>query len=267
MRDPLAEELDKRRKALEEIIKEKQLALSGAPEGRVRCIKGKAKSSYYHVTKSSGRTGLYLGKEDLDLARALAQKTYDEEILRLAIEEERRLAQLQKHREPFRLEQVYDNCSPLRKELITPITLPDDEYVRQWQQKCGVFQPQGFGQDEQEHYSQKGLRVRSKSEALIADRLDALGIPYFYGRPVYLKGYGLVYPDFTILIVHLRKTIIWEHLGKMDDPAYVNKNLGKLFAYEKNGFVIGDSLILSFESGMHNLQHKYIDRMIHNYLL
>lgn len=267
MRDLLAEELANRRKELEEIIREKQAALSGAPEGRLRCVTNKGRPTYYHVTATRGSTGHYLGKDNLDLAKTLAQKTYDEEILHLALEEDRRLMQLQKHRDPFRLEQVYDRCSPLRKELITPIALPDDEFISQWQKRYGVFQPQGFADDEPEHYSQRGLRVRSKSEALIADRMDALSIPYFYGRPVYLKGYGLVYPDFTILNVRLRKTIIWEHLGKMDDPAYVNRNLGKLFAYEKNGYVVGDSLILSFESKAHNLHNKYVDRMIQSYLL
>lgn len=42
-------------------------------------------------------------------------------------------------------------------------------------------------------------RVRSKSEVIIADILNQEGIPYRYECPLQLKGWGKVYPDFTVL--------------------------------------------------------------------
>lgn len=45
----------------------------------------------------------------------------------------------------------------------------------------------------------RGERVRSKSEKIIADCFFRKGIPYKYECPLYLKGLGIIYPDFTIL--------------------------------------------------------------------
>lgn len=67
---------------------------------------------------------------------------------------------------------------------------------------------------------EKGERVRSKSEVIIADMLNRKGISYRYEYPVYLKNVGQIYPDFTVLDAIRRREIYWEHLGMMDDPDY-----------------------------------------------
>ena len=55
----------------------------------------------------------------------------------------------------------------------------------------------------QEIYTERGERVRSKSEKIIADKLFLQNIPYHYERPIYLKGFGMVYPDFCCLLYTL----------------------------------------------------------------
>lgn len=50
-----------------------------------------------------------------------------------------------------------------------------------------------------EIYTQKGERVRSKSEKTLADYFYYHGIPYKYECPLLLKGFGIIYPDFTFL--------------------------------------------------------------------
>lgn len=47
--------------------------------------------------------------------------------------------------------------------------------------------------------TEKGERVRSKSEKILADYFYRKNILYKYEKPLYLKGYGTVYPDFTFL--------------------------------------------------------------------
>ena len=47
--------------------------------------------------------------------------------------------------------------------------------------------------------TEKGERVRSKSEKIIADYFYRKNILYKYEKPLYLNGYGIVYPDFTLL--------------------------------------------------------------------
>lgn len=47
--------------------------------------------------------------------------------------------------------------------------------------------------------TEKGERVRSKSEKILADYFYRKNILYKYEKTLYLKGYGTVYPDFTFL--------------------------------------------------------------------
>lgn len=43
----------------------------------------------------------------------------------------------------------------------------------------------------------RGERVRSKTEKIMADYFYRKGIEYKYEQPIYLKGLGTVYPDFS----------------------------------------------------------------------
>ena len=61
----------------------------------------------------------------------------------------------------------------------------------------------------QEIFTERGEQVRSKSEKIIADSLYRNGIPYRYEHPVYLRGMGVVHPDFICLHVKKRKEILW----------------------------------------------------------
>ena len=118
---------------------------------------------------------------------------------------------------------IYENLDPRRKPFITPHFLTDEQYVERWLSFKYESKP---GYDEGlTHTTDRGEKVRSKSEKIIADKLYALGIPYRYEYPVHIKGYGTVYIDFVILDVKTRKEIYYEHFGKMDDPDYINKNL------------------------------------------
>lgn len=75
--------------------------------------------------------------------------------------------------------------------------------------------------------TENGEKVRSKSELTIVNKLSIRGIKYRYEEPHYLKGFGLVYPYFTILNAKTREGIIWEHFGLMDNPEYVENCLKK----------------------------------------
>jgi len=41
---------------------------------------------------------------------------------------------------------------------------------------------------------------------------------------------------------------LYEHLGKMDDENYVVSNMRKFDLYEKNGYLLGESLIITHET-------------------
>jgi len=116
-------------------------------------------------------------------------------------------------------------------------------------------------------YTEKNEHVRSKSEKILADKLNLMHIPYHYEKPLHLHGYGIVHPDFTILNKRTRKEYYWEHLGMMDDASYSEKAVMKIETYEKNSIFPGDSLILTYETSVHPLDSRLIELIIHKYLL
>jgi len=94
------------------------------------------------------------------------------------------------------------------------------------------------------HQTTNGDRVRSKSEVIIANELKNHGISYEYEKLLWSKkGDTFKRPDFTVF--YEGEEYYWEHLGRMDDPAYVETWEAKRKWYEQNEFT--DRLILSEE--------------------
>ena len=114
------------------------------------------------------------------------------------------------------------------------------------------------------HYIRKWLRVRSKSELIIAEKLDALEIPYRYDALIYYK--NLVFsPDFTIYLNGILK--YWEHCGMMSDPKYREYNTWKLGIYDEMGIVPWDNLIITYVAVDGAVNSAAIDAEIRNRLL
>ena len=180
------------------------------------------------------------------MVKALFQKDYDQRVLQLAQMELNHLEKLMKKYPLQMCEGIYEKLNECRKKLIEPIEISDEEFIKRWENV--EYDRMGFDKDDPEYYTDNGERVRSKPEIIIANALKKYGIPYRYEYPLYLKGYGVVHPDFMTLNVRLRKEYYWEHLGMMDDAAYSEKNLNKITNYEKNDIFPGDKLILTHET-------------------
>ena len=172
--------------------------------------------------------------------------------------------ELEKREKEQTYEDVYDKLIYGRKILVTPHFIPDDVFLEKWLEE--PFEKLYFEEDTAEHFTDRGERVRSKSEVIIANALNQVGIPYKYECPAYL-GKKKIYPDFTIMKMPGRKEIYWEHLGMLDDPSYLSKNLDKLESYEENGIFLGDNLIITRETSDSPLNTKQVWRTIEHYLL
>ena len=81
------------------------------------------------------------------------------------------------------------------------------------------------------------------------------------------KGYGTVYPDFTLLNVRARTEIYLEHFGMMDNPEYAQKAIQKLETYSKNGIYIGKNLLVTFETLRNPLDMKMVEGMLKEFIL
>lgn len=116
-------------------------------------------------------------------------------------------------------------------------------------------------------FTERGEKVRSKSEKILADKLYSMGIPYRYEYPLKLGRYGTVYPDFTLLNVKTRKEYLLEHFGMMDNPEYCQKALLKIEEYARCGIYPGKNLLCTFETSRKSPNMTIIEQMLDKFLL
>ena len=250
---------------LKTVIKDANERLFNAPKGQLRIAKKRKNVEYYYKEENSNRNsksnnGRYIRKEEYDLAVKLAQRDYDKVIINNAKERAKCIEEFLKNYQKTDLSEAYLNTNSYRKKLISPVILPDEEYVKQWQSV--VYQGKKFADDDIEIITEKGERVRSKSEKIIADKLFSLGIPYRYEYPLKLSDGMRVYPDFTILKLPEREEVYLEHFGMMDDADYVDKVLYKLNTYEKNKIYLGVNLFVTHETSKNPLNTRALDGML-----
>jgi len=260
----IRESIIRRIEYLQTIITEKERALDNAPEGMVKGNRHGADWQYYYRKHSSDKNGVYIRKNDIALARALGQKEYDKKILKRAQQEIQALKHLIGIYEQESVEEIYGNLPLSYQPLVNPIEIPINVYVDEW--KKTTFQRKVFNDNTHVFYTNKGEQVRSKSEVLIANILENKRIPYHYEKPLLLSGYGTVYPDFTLLDVRKRREVYWEHLGLWDESEYREKALDKISTYILNGYMPGEQLILTYETGKHPLNMKVLDIIINQFM-
>ncbi len=259
----IEERLAERRNRLCNIVKLKECQLQEAPKGKLhyyRTGKNRDKVSFYHRTSPKERAGKYLGKQQFALAKQLSQKMYDERVLAAAKREIRCIDAFLDEFQSERIEQLYDDLPRAMREIVTPVTYDDAEFARRWESE--IYTGKDFYDDMPEFYTDKGERVRSKSEVLIANALHRHGIPYRYEYPLNLDDGQRVYPDFQIFDVARRKVMYWEHCGMMGAEEYAQMAITKIRRYTRNGYVPGENLILSFETAQAPLSTEEIDRTI-----
>ena len=254
-----------RKQWLESLIGKKEAELSTAPEGHLRVLDRKTYAEYYWRTKASDPNGKFLPKKKWNIARGLAQKDYDSKLVSTAKKELKLITKYLDFAEANDMSKVFDDLSNKRKELVKPFRLPDEDYIKIWTERD--YDRMGFENDSAEYYSNNGIRVRSKSEIIIANMLEKYNVPFRYEYPLKLNRKWTVRPDFTCLNVRTRQEFIWEHFGMMDDEEYANKNITKISNYEEGGYLSGRNLIMTFESLRCPLNTNIVKLMINTYLI
>lgn len=225
-----------------------------APEGNLRCAINKGSYQYYIGKK-------YQGKKNRKLVQKIAQKEYNRRLLMCIKKQKAALKNLLKILEEYSLEEVYIKLHPARKQLVEPYIKPVSDIIAEFENI--QYKGKGFSEDETTaYYTEKGERVRSKSEKIIADTLNRKGIPYHYELPLELKYRNrtiVMYPDFTALNKRTGKRYILEHLGMMDKTSYYENAMWKIDVYEKNGILLGNGLLITHETAGSPLDTNVLD--------
>ncbi|MBQ6415480.1 MAG: hypothetical protein IJJ65_04425 [Butyrivibrio sp.] len=251
--------VNRRRALLEKAIK---LAAKDEKEqliGHLRVSKTRGQTRYYKVTGVSDKTGEYLSMKKTDVIKRLAQSDYKKQFIKTAEYELNLLDRfLVNYKNPT--EDTYTKSIPERRALVTPYILSDDLIAKEWQSK--TFKPNPYEPEKKIFDTRRGEKVRSKSEAIIADTIYELGIPYHYECPVKMVNGKLKYPDFTLLKVRTREIIYFEHFGYMDDEGYRLKTMEKMDLYRASGIYPGKNLIFTYETEHNPLDIKGMRKML-----
>lgn len=244
----------------EQKILERQL--KNLPEGKLICAKNGTNSKWY---VSDGHTSKYLPKKERTLAEKLALRRYLQAKLIDNKEQQNAIQICLNH---------YPSPDTLKSnEVINKSDFSDliSQYYKTIESCTANWMSEPYSSltefPEKLIYSTlSGYKVRSKSEALIANELAFYHIPTRYECELAL-GDLKVYPDFTCMRPSDGKVVYWEHLGLMDDPGYVQRNMKKIKEYIANDIIPTVDLILTYETKEHPLDLEYVHHMIKFYFL
>ncbi len=246
--------------AHEALLRERKEELLRLPEGKL-CMRPGRKNGqvYYYRTLDGKRKSL---TDDMEMARLLARKRF----IGASLPEIEKNINGLKH-----LLRSYADVS--EQSIISTLPLEYawlmDDTEAAWNERKRRWMAEPFDQStyktwEKEHVTAKGLRVRSKSEVIIAERLDYYEILYHYEQILYIRQYDFA-PDFTILT--RKGPVWWEHCGKVNDPAYIRKHNWKLSMYEKAGIVPWKNLIVTYDDENGNFDSRIVEAEITNKIL
>jgi len=249
-------------KKQEKILSESRKVLRAAPAGRLRCRKRKFKTTFYYRTCEKGVESENNITNNIKLQKQLIRK----ELSRLASKyAKKNIMALKRLQEDYRdndIASVLKTVSASYKEAVKACGFEDS---RRW----AAAQSKQYNYDPKKHIHEtiSGVKVRSKSEALIANILTENGIPFCYEKPFELPGQegSIFYPDFTIELPDGRK-LLWEHLGLLHDFEYCLHNAEKLQSYQLSGFVIGENLIITQDDVHGGCSSKLIHHIIKTYI-
>lgn len=250
-------------KRLKNLINEAEKEVRSSLEGKLRISKCKENYRFYHCTDTNN--GVYISASNVELPKQLAQKTYNIAVAKKARIRLKQIAKILRDYTDDEIEKLYTSLHKERQKLIVPLEPTWEQMVEKWYTES--YQGKEFAEGTPVILTDKGERVRSKSEKILADFFCKNNILYKYEKPLYLNGYGMVYPDFTFLSPKTGREIYWEHEGMMDKPEYARAAVQKIESYQKNGIYQGEQLILTFETERSVLNSQIVESLTKKYLL
>ena len=132
---------------------------------------------------------------------------------------------------------------PLDKPIKDHSTIDEKNLATSHLSKNSIFS------DNKQFVASKGIKVRSKQELFIINKLLSEDIfDVYYERPLKVDVYAK-YPDFTIWNKKTKTVFHWEHFGMGDNSDYSDHMTSKLEWYRHKGYHLineGGTLILTY---------------------
>lgn len=150
---------------LETIVNQVKERLESVPDGHLRISKDRNNIRYYQCT--DGSNGIYIPKVEERLPRQLAQKTYDMKVLKKAETMLKQIKKMTKEYSDDEIEQVYKSLNKERQALVIPVEPTWEQTLAEWYLE--EYEGKEFQEGAPLILTEKGERVRSKSEKILAD--------------------------------------------------------------------------------------------------
>lgn len=250
--------LDERSRQLRQYKEE----LKCMPEGYLSGRKYKGRYIYMQVFAAQGKRKRVGINKNRELVGQLARKKYLQMAIKILESSTPKLQRLVSGDETLDSAAILGKMPPVYRSLPEEMFFPAMRAASKW--AAEDYEKSTYREEERRHITSRGLRVRSKSELIIAEKLDSYEIPYRYEQMIYIENYPLS-PDFVI------KTedglIYWEHCGLMGDARYRKRNKWRLELYEKAGIVPWKNLIITYDTEDGSIDMRIIESEIVNRLL
>lgn len=258
----MKEKIEKVLAELEDRLKLANIELKMCPEGTLSFVKRDGRGTFFQIINSGGKRLRKSINKAPDFIRGLARKEY--------LIKEKRL--LEKNIKVLR-EVMKSLVEPSPDNVLRSISrhlqgIPEEYFFPEQNKDCWANQPyemSNYKPEEKKHTTSRGLKVRSKSEVLIAEMLYIFNIQFRYEQVIRINGIVLV-PDFTIKLPDGR-IFYWEHCGLMSSKEYREHQKWKMEIYEKGDIVPWKNLIVTYDDEEGNINVGIIESEIKNKLI
>lgn len=275
----IKEQLEASLSHIEEVQVQYEAELRTAPPGRLIVSNSHDTIRFYQSLHENGK---YIKRgigKDRELVQKLSRKVFLKEAIAALNSNAAALRRALKSYKPFDPVRVSKTLSAslqllpaeyFHQPLIDQKLVRLDQSTQQRIQSHAEWGQAEFAQsthkaEDRTVITSRGERMRSRGEALIAERLYAYGIPFRYEQELILPDDRLAVPDFTFEGASGDEFYL-EFCGMMDDPNYVARHCRKMAAYQNAGIVPWKNVIYLYAFGSEmNLQH--IDHVIEDQII
>ena len=248
-------------KMLSELSERKEninIELAKCPVGNLGKVRRGEKDTYMQYVKVDGRRKRWGITKKPDTIEALARKAILQKEIVIINRDIKAIGDMMK----VYIEPTFENIiRGMPDYIVSNIYIMKDDNV--WEQD---YEQSTYKPEDRRFTTSKGLKVRSKSELLISEKLKEFGLNFRYEPILKLGEYDLV-PDFEIKRKSSSDLIYWEHCGMTNNEKYMKHHKWKMELYEQNGIVPWKNLIVTYDDGDGLIDMRVVTSEIKNKLL
>lgn len=224
--------------------------------GRLNCKTIRGNPEFYEILE--GEQAKHIHPKDLEKIIQLRTKGFIKKSIKILKKNLKEQCKLLESYQSYELREI-------EKKLVDAY---NEEKLEKWLQRHYIQNP--YHREHKKYMTSFGLLVRSKTEMIIAELLQAAGIPFHYDEEVVLfdaeGNEHVFYVDFVIMTPS-GKRLYWEHFGLFDQETYREKSFRKIKVFYDNGIVLSENLIITMEAEQNGLSIPSIERVIKGQVL